>query len=91
MTAERNRCRSEAANAGRQADRLTQRLNAMPKVPPPPACSAGLERGMPKCLLLWRGLDLPTQPQFSSLLVQQSQPQKRAPGRPADAAPEGRP
>ena len=37
MTAERNRCRSEAADAGRQADRLTQRLNAMPKVPEPPA------------------------------------------------------
>ena len=31
MTAERNQCRSEAAEAGRQADKLTQRLSAMPK------------------------------------------------------------
>ena len=37
MTAERNRCRSEAANAARHADRLTQRLSAMPKVPAPPS------------------------------------------------------
>ncbi len=31
MTAERNQYRSEAAEAGRQADKLTQRLSAMPK------------------------------------------------------------
>ena len=31
MTAERNHFRSEAAGAGRQADQLTQRMNAMPK------------------------------------------------------------
>lgn len=31
MTAERNQHRSEAAEAGRQADKLTQQLNAMPK------------------------------------------------------------
>ena len=65
MTAERNRCRSEAADAGRQADRLTQRLNAMPKVPAPPACPKGLERRMPKCSLCARGPGLSTQPQLS--------------------------
>ena len=32
MEAERNRCRSEAAAAGRAADRLTSQLAAMPKV-----------------------------------------------------------
>ena len=31
MTAERNRYRSEAADAGRQADKLAQRLAAGPK------------------------------------------------------------
>ena len=31
VTAERNQYRSEAAEAGRQADKLTQRLSAMPK------------------------------------------------------------
>ncbi len=34
ITAERNQYRSEAAEAGRQADKLTQRLSAMPKVCP---------------------------------------------------------
>ena len=62
MTAERNRCRSEAADAGRQADRLTQRLNAMPKVLAPPSCSTGLEgHRSPNCLLCGREPKLPTQ------------------------------
>ena len=65
MTAERNRCRSEAADAGRQADRLTQRLNAIPKVPAPPACPSGLQRRMPKCSLCGRGPGLPTEPHLS--------------------------
>jgi hypothetical protein len=32
MTAERNKCRSEAAAAGRAADKLKTQLDAMPKV-----------------------------------------------------------
>lgn len=32
MTAERNRCRSEAAAAERAADKLKQQLDALPKV-----------------------------------------------------------
>ena len=34
MTAERNQHRSEAAEAARQADKLTQRLSALPKARP---------------------------------------------------------
>lgn len=35
MTAERNRFRAEAAEAERQADKLTQRLSAIPKARAP--------------------------------------------------------
>lgn len=89
MTAERNRCRSEAADAGRQADRLTQRLNAMPKVPAPLACSKGLQRHRGPCAHGVGEVWIHSQHESASLLIQQLQPQRQTPGQLVDAAPEG--